>query len=390
MKIRILLPAVSGGGAEHVARSWCRHLQIAGHDVALWALDPRNGDQGDGFAPGNRFPFDRAGRGRWLRVQRWVREAVAEERPDVLLASLTIANLAAVTTPFIGVPRRPAIVICEHNVPSRLLPLEGTSGRIQLGLARALYRRADAAIGVSHAIAADLASSFYVAERNLWVVPIGATSRRLASDVEADLPGTIRLGFAGRLVPQKRPELTIETASELRNRGLNVEVVFAGDGPLRSMVSELARRARVPTTLLGWTDDWRAAIGTVDCLILPSVVEGFGLVLVEAAEHGVPVVGPAQALGLADAIVPGVTGALALSARPRHLADGVVRALKRQAASDPTSLAGWFDWFGEEHSAEVLSEILRTVVAERLLPSGIGQPWSPLSARWRRNRRARR
>lgn len=44
--------------------------------------------------------------------------------------------------------------------------------------------------------------------------------------------------------------------------------------------------------------------------VLPSRKEGWGLAVVEAAQHGVPTIGYASSGGLADSIVDGVTGLL--------------------------------------------------------------------------------
>ncbi len=46
------------------------------------------------------------------------------------------------------------------------------------------------------------------------------------------------------------------------------------------------------------------------CTLLPSRKEGWGLAVVEAAQHGVPTIGYRSSGGLSDSIVDGVTGIL--------------------------------------------------------------------------------
>jgi glycosyltransferase involved in cell wall biosynthesis len=100
----------------------------------------------------------------------------------------------------------------------------------------------------------------------------------------------LALGYAGRLVPEKGVETLIEALDSVGN---GVELLVAGDGPLRDRV---LGRSRV--RWLGNLE--RTAMenfwGSIDVLILPSLTtrnwaEQFGRVLVEAMARGVVVVG---------------------------------------------------------------------------------------------------
>ena len=84
--------------------------------------------------------------------------------------------------------------------------------------------------------------------------------------------------------------------------------------------------------------------------------------LTEAAAAGIPCVAPSSALGVADAIVPGLTGVLALSARPEDLADGVLEAT---ALPSPVALEGWLSRFSDSSAVDGLERVLKRVVADR-------------------------
>jgi glycosyltransferase involved in cell wall biosynthesis len=58
--------------------------------------------------------------------------------------------------------------------------------------------------------------------------------------------------------------------------------------------------------------------------MLPSAVEGFGNVLVEAAAKSIPVVVSSRALGVADACIPDVTAKLVTGDSPGDFADGLL------------------------------------------------------------------
>jgi glycosyltransferase involved in cell wall biosynthesis len=88
-----------------------------------------------------------------------------------------------------------------------------------------------------------------------------------------------RVLFVGRLAPEKNLEAYVEAAAALPN----VTFRIAGDGPLRSFVEE--RAAALPNLeYLGWQsrDGVVNALDDVDMLVLPSKVEAFGTVVLEA------------------------------------------------------------------------------------------------------------
>ncbi len=94
--------------------------------------------------------------------------------------------------------------------------------------------------------------------------------------------------FAGRLAPEKRVQLVVDAARELPN----IRFTIAGDGPLREDITNQA--ASIPNLgLLGWVgrQDILDAMDTADVLVLPSTVESFGTVALEAmARQRLPLV----------------------------------------------------------------------------------------------------
>ena len=88
-----------------------------------------------------------------------------------------------------------------------------------------------------------------------------------------------RVLFAGRLAPEKNIERLVEAARRLPD----IEFLIAGEGPLRPWVQEQCRS--LPNlTQVGWVRRARilALIDSVDALVLPSQVESFGTIALEA------------------------------------------------------------------------------------------------------------
>lgn len=102
----------------------------------------------------------------------------------------------------------------------------------------------------------------------------------------------IIIGNAGRLVLQKGQKHLIEMAVELKKHGNIFKILVAGDGPLEASLKKLASDAGVEDNImfLGFVDNVKAFMETIDVFVLTSVWEGFGYVLVEAMACKKPVV----------------------------------------------------------------------------------------------------
>jgi glycosyltransferase involved in cell wall biosynthesis len=92
--------------------------------------------------------------------------------------------------------------------------------------------------------------------------------------------------FVGALEPRKAPDVLVAAYAAARRRGLDADLVVAGDGRLREGVAGPGVRR------LGRVDDGRLArlYSGALAVVLPSWVEGFGLTPLEGLAHGVPAV----------------------------------------------------------------------------------------------------
>jgi len=351
VRVVVLTQGDRGGGAEFVARTWAACLEQRGHEVSFVVTSPPQGNPVDGVVylrtAGNPRPPV-------LAFRRYVRTT----KPDVVLSLLTYPNLVAVLASLLP-GRLVPVVISERNVPSVLLRQQGLSQRVQLWLARRVYRFASAVVAISHPVAADLVAAFSVDPTVCTVVPNPATAKLGEDRRRPDRSGsTLTLVLPGRLVPQKDPMLVPEVARILRERGRDVAITVFGAGPLEDDLVREAAKAGVPTTMAGWQEAWFLACPPRSVVCLPSLVEGFGNVLVEAAAVNVPVVTMSSALGVADAVVPGVTGYFAATRDPAEFAD-LVEAADRLPAWD---VDGWLDRFSPDVSTGILERVLRRQV----------------------------
>lgn len=201
--------------------------------------------------------------------------------------------MAALATLFLGT--KPRLVVHWHSdVVSK-----GIVGRILRPLEAAMLRRADVVIATSLAYAKG-SRQLGNAMNKVVVLPIGIPDVGRKSDVDS-LPSTISHHVAGRkivltvgrLVPYKGLEVLIEAANFI---DVDAVVIIVGDGPLmgtlKSQIAQNNLQGRV--LLAGRLEDSELASlfrhAAVFCLASTQRSEAFGVVLLEAMAHGLPVV----------------------------------------------------------------------------------------------------
>jgi glycosyltransferase involved in cell wall biosynthesis len=100
--------------------------------------------------------------------------------------------------------------------------------------------------------------------------------------------------FAGRLYRRKRVDTLVRAAAILRGRIPGLAVRIVGNGPHAAPLGRLARELEVGDTVRWLGDVHRSQLAAeynrADVFCLPSVQEGFGIVLLEAMAAGKPIV----------------------------------------------------------------------------------------------------
>lgn len=95
-----------------------------------------------------------------------------------------------------------------------------------------------------------------------------------------------RLVCVGRLCEAKGQLLLVEAAARLRAKGIALDLVLAGDGPIRADIEAAIARHHLSGTvrITGWisSDQVRDEILAARALVLPSFAEGLPVVIMEA------------------------------------------------------------------------------------------------------------
>lgn len=129
------------------------------------------------------------------------------------------------------------------------------------------------------------------------------------------------IGAIGRMVWQKGFKYLLDAAPEIVSAVPNVRFLFVGDGQLKDELKEQSKKLKVADRLIfaGFRTDIKEILSTVDFLVVPSLLEGFPMVTLEAMAMAKPVIATEidgiteQITNEKDGILvpPGDSGALA-------------------------------------------------------------------------------
>lgn len=332
-----------GGGSEVYVESIATALAAAGHQVTVLcaAHDQAPGDE---VTEGVRF----VRRGGKLSVY-----------PQALLRQLLrrLGTFDVVVDVQNGLPflsrltGRTPVVVLVHHVHREQWPVVYGPVRSRIGwwcesrLAPAVYRGCRY-VAVSHATREELIE-LGVTARDIAVVHNGCEPPLGSSDQDP----APRILVLGRLVPHKRVEHVLGAAAQLQAELPGLRVAVVGDGWWADELRADAVRRGVTDLVefTGFVDEAtkHAELARAWVLALPSLKEGWGLVVMEAAGYRVPTVAYATAGGVAESVQDGVTGLLAqdeagfVEALRRLLRDEELRTRLGRAAALRAAGFGW-------------------------------------------------
>ena len=103
------------------------------------------------------------------------------------------------------------------------------------------------------------------------------------------------VGVVGSLKPVKAHDVLLEAVAQIRGEIPNIKLLIVGDGPLRGMLEEAARRLEIRERIefCGWREDVAIVLHAMDAFVCCSRSEGMSNSLLEAMAGGLPVVSTA-------------------------------------------------------------------------------------------------
>jgi glycosyltransferase involved in cell wall biosynthesis len=405
------------GSSVRLAHQLARRLRELGHATALLTTDPDPELAGTTELDGLETirlhsDYDPRWRG-WVsldnpRTREGVAAALARWKPDVVhshllhghlsYAALTAARRAGAgvvftahdvmtfcfqkLTCFHGGPeaggaRRDYSAYWQKCVPCQRLRWNPWRNR---RIARVLARDAHRVTAVSHELAKALAANGLRVDR----VVHNATEPRPALPAPADverfraergLAGAEVLAIGGRLHEQKGVGQLLRMLARLAPSRPRLRLLVLGKRDVYAEEFEpLARSLGVADRVVatGWLDgdDLQKALAAVDVFVTPSICfDTFGMVNLEAMEHGKPVVATAFG-GSPEVVEDGVTGFVRNPFDVEGSSEAIARLLddpELAARMGEAGRARWRERFGLER---MTAEYLEEYAAARALAEG--------------------
>ena len=259
------------------------------------------------------------------------------------------------------IAREPHHVASLKGVIADEVRFESGMTRVTMGVQARCERRhvhrAALVIATSH-YSAERAQEFYRLARTPAVVPELidlAEWRRLLAEQSPAESQRFTVLFVGRFYRRKRVEILLRAASALGERIPKLEIRLVGAGPCGPQLRQLSAALKLDgiVTLLGDVSRSQliAEYNRADVFCLPSVQEGFGIVLLEAMAAGKPIVA-ARAAAIPEVLPHGVLvepeSDMALAAGIEHL----FRSPEKRAALAATGIQ-WVEQFDAPKVARI-------------------------------------
>lgn len=297
MKLFVVLPRLDGGGMERMRLNLLPEFRAAGVEVYL--VVGRLRGELVSLVPHDIPVLEIASKGP-IQFLPGLLGALRRHRPSHILSAADDVNcLTLLANSLLGKPAR--VVVSVHNTLSQQIGRVRGAHRVKLlairSAMRRLYPRAHGVVVVSEGAADDLAQQLHMPRTDLSVIynPVitpdfAARMNEPAPDFWPDCDEPIIL-YAGRLTPEKRPDLLLEAFAQVL-RQQPVRLVIAGIGPeqqyIETNVKSCGWKERV--VLCGFVPNVLPLMLKADVLVLPSDHEGLPNVLIEALACGTQVV----------------------------------------------------------------------------------------------------
>jgi len=279
-----LITTIDRGGAENQLVILVTEQIRQGLDVHIIYLKGESELMEDFLALGASVHQELASRSPFLQPLKL--RKLLQGKNALIHAHLPRAELVALFT-----NKRFRLITSRHNAEP-FFP--GAPKFISNFLSRLVERRSFKIIAISNAVKEYLISRGEVANsENITVVHYGYTPKCGGGEIATNpMHRILKLGTISRLANQKDIPTMFEAFSDYKNHRGASSLSILGSGPLELELRETAKKMGIADSVffLGRSSLIYDFLSGVDVFVLTSKYEGFGMVLLEAMDAGVPVV----------------------------------------------------------------------------------------------------
>jgi glycosyltransferase involved in cell wall biosynthesis len=145
---------------------------------------------------------------------------------------------------------------------------------------------------------------------------------------------TLFIGAIGRLVWQKGFEYLVQAMPKVLNEFSQTKLLIVGEGSLRNELEALAQKLKIEKHIMfaNFRKDVKQILSAIDILIVPSLLEGFPMIILEGMAMAKPIIAT-RIDGIKEQILDGESGILI----PPRDPDAIVEAILRLSADKELS-----------------------------------------------------
>lgn len=186
------------------------------------------------------------------------------------------------------------------GVKNRISHAHSTSNG-QFNMAKKIYEKwaliTNNKLATQKIACSELAAQYlFGTSKGVWLLPnavdiqkmitVARQSRDYINQELSD--NNIKIIQVGRFAEVKNHKFSIQVAEELKKRDVDFTIYFIGQGPIEDMIKEQVKKRDLDNNIifLGLRTDIAELMASADYMIMPSLYEGFPVVLVESQATG--------------------------------------------------------------------------------------------------------
>ena len=243
-------------------------------------------------------------------------------------------------------------------------------------MSKGICENADKLIAISKYTAQSYISEFHVPSDKIEIIPNAVDTNKFHPEVEGyEIRKKLELKekdhvvlFVGRLDCNKGIEYLLRSFSRINEEVSDAKLLIVGEGPVKRYIHTFTSKYPFKNSIIHVghvsEEDLPKFYAASDLVVLPSLMEGFGITLLEAMASGKPCVAT-RAGGVEDAVINGETGLVVPPADSYSLYHAIRTLLTDDKRSKGFGIAGrkraenYFTWDKvAKHTVEVYKKVM--------------------------------
>jgi glycosyltransferase involved in cell wall biosynthesis len=301
MKFILVIDKIESGGAEKILLDFRKYLVLRGHVVRIFVLYSNNNEYVKGCRRNSSNPLIKLLQQIiiYVKLLRFVRAV----NPDYIYSFLDRSNVLTAL-----LPKKYNRCLSVHNVLSiQYAKLGRLSRQLTSYIIKRTYNRNNnLVLAVSDIVASDLCVNFSIDKKRLCVITNCCdkqTVEMLGTEEVTEYTFDRNYKYIiniGRLTTQKAQWKLFKAIRYIytHNINANIKLVVLGEGELKDELNRLSQTLGIEqfVDILPFNKNPYKFIVNSDLLVLPSIFEGFPIVISEAAALNCPFIGSDKAI----------------------------------------------------------------------------------------------